>query len=56
MKTVAELTPPGLRRSFFCASGSEANEGALLLATLATGRRECAYLSGGLHGAHRNGL
>ncbi len=49
-KTVAELTPPGLRRSFFCASGSEANEGALLLATLATGRRECAYLSGGLHG------
>ena len=35
---LAELAPPGLRRSFFCASGSEANEGALLLATLATGR------------------
>jgi 4-aminobutyrate aminotransferase-like enzyme len=49
-RAVAELTPAGLRRSFFCASGSEANEGALLLATLATGRRECAYLSGGLHG------
>jgi 4-aminobutyrate aminotransferase/4-aminobutyrate aminotransferase/(S)-3-amino-2-methylpropionate transaminase len=49
-RAVAELTPAGLRRSFFCASGSEANEGALLLATLATGRNECAYLTGGLHG------
>jgi 4-aminobutyrate aminotransferase/4-aminobutyrate aminotransferase/(S)-3-amino-2-methylpropionate transaminase len=49
-RAMAELTPAGLRRSFFCASGSEANEGALLLATLATGRNECAYLTGGLHG------
>src|SRR5690242_5629640 len=39
-RTLAELTPPGLRRSFFCASGSEANEAALLLATLATRRSE----------------
>ena len=37
-RAIAELTPAGLRRSFFCASGSEANEGALLLAALATGR------------------
>jgi acetylornithine/succinyldiaminopimelate/putrescine aminotransferase len=49
-RALAEVTPPGLRRSFFCASGSEANEGALLLATLATGRNECAYLRAGLHG------
>jgi 4-aminobutyrate aminotransferase/4-aminobutyrate aminotransferase/(S)-3-amino-2-methylpropionate transaminase len=49
-RAVAEVAPPGLRRSFFCASGSEANEGALLLATLATGRRDFAYLDGGLHG------
>jgi 4-aminobutyrate aminotransferase/4-aminobutyrate aminotransferase/(S)-3-amino-2-methylpropionate transaminase len=49
-KAIAELTPRGLRRSFFCASGSEANEGALLLAALATGRQEVAYLKGGLHG------
>jgi alanine-glyoxylate transaminase / (R)-3-amino-2-methylpropionate-pyruvate transaminase len=49
-RIIAELTPAGLRRTFFCASGSEANEGALLLATLATGRRGCAYLNGGLHG------
>jgi 4-aminobutyrate aminotransferase-like enzyme len=49
-RTLAELAPGGLRRSFFCASGSEANEGALLLAALATGRKECAYLTDGLHG------
>jgi 4-aminobutyrate aminotransferase-like enzyme len=49
-RALAELAPPPLRRSFFCASGSEANEGALLLASLATGRRECVYLDQGLHG------
>jgi alanine-glyoxylate transaminase/(R)-3-amino-2-methylpropionate-pyruvate transaminase len=49
-RAVAEVAPPGLRRSFFCASGSEANEGALLLATLATGRHAFAYLDGSLHG------
>jgi 4-aminobutyrate aminotransferase-like enzyme len=49
-RVIAELAPPPLRRSFFCASGSEANEGAMLLATLATGRRDCAYLREGLHG------
>ncbi len=49
-RTLAELAPAGIRRSFFCASGSEANEGALLLASLATGRTECVYLRAGLHG------
>src|SRR5262249_36994706 len=49
-RLIAELAPGNLRRSFFCASGSEANEGALLLATLATGRKECLYLADGLHG------
>ena len=49
-RVIAELAPAPLRRSFFCASGSEANEGALLLASLATGRRECVYLRDGLHG------
>jgi 4-aminobutyrate aminotransferase/4-aminobutyrate aminotransferase/(S)-3-amino-2-methylpropionate transaminase len=48
--TIARLAPAGLRRSFFCASGSEANEGAVLLATLATKRKECLFLRGGLHG------
>jgi 4-aminobutyrate aminotransferase-like enzyme len=49
-RALAELAPPGLRRSFFCASGSEANESALLLAALATARKECVYLRAGLHG------
>jgi 4-aminobutyrate aminotransferase/4-aminobutyrate aminotransferase/(S)-3-amino-2-methylpropionate transaminase len=49
-RAIAELAPGNLRRTFFCASGSEANEGALLLATLATGRPACAYLKDGLHG------
>ncbi len=49
-RVLAELAPGDLRRSFFCASGSEANEGALLLATLFTGRSECAYLADSLHG------
>jgi 4-aminobutyrate aminotransferase-like enzyme len=49
-RMIAEVAPTGLNRSFFCASGSEANEGALLLATLTTGRTECAYLTGALHG------
>jgi 4-aminobutyrate aminotransferase-like enzyme len=49
-RVVAQYTPPGLRRSFFCASGSEANEGALLLATLATGRTDTVFLHDSLHG------
>jgi 4-aminobutyrate aminotransferase/4-aminobutyrate aminotransferase/(S)-3-amino-2-methylpropionate transaminase len=49
-RAIAAVSPRGLKRAFFCASGSEANEGALLLATLATGRQEFAYLGGALHG------
>jgi 4-aminobutyrate aminotransferase-like enzyme len=49
-RAVAKYTPPGLRRSFFCASGSEANESALLLATLATGRKDSVFLQDSLHG------
>ncbi|MDR1072716.1 MAG: aminotransferase class III-fold pyridoxal phosphate-dependent enzyme, partial [Treponema sp.] len=39
---------PGLSNSFFCNSGSEANEGALLLARLVTGKRKFIALNGGL--------
>jgi 4-aminobutyrate aminotransferase-like enzyme len=49
-RMLAEIAPAGLRRSFFCSSGSEANEGALLLSCIATGRTECVYLRDGLHG------
>lgn len=40
----------GLDRVFFVNSGSEANEGALLLSRLYTGRPGFIHLSGGLHG------
>jgi 4-aminobutyrate aminotransferase-like enzyme len=55
-RRIAELTPAGLRRSFFCASGSEANEGAMLLATLATGRTEYVYLQDSLHGRTKGAM
>lgn len=47
---LAEIAPGGLKRSFFSASGSEANESAMLLATLATGRSGFIALADGLHG------
>lgn len=47
---LAELLPGDIRRSFFCNSGSEANEGAMLLARLHTGRREFVALERSLHG------
>lgn len=50
---LAALAPGAIRRSFFCASGSEAVEGALLLAALATSRPEVIAFSGGLHGRTR---
>lgn len=47
---LAQITPGKLRKSFFCASGSEANEGALLLSQIFTGRHEFLSLYNGLHG------
>ncbi len=47
---LAQITPGNLRKSFFCASGSEANEGALLLSQLHTGKHEFLSLYNGLHG------
>ncbi|WP_339268474.1 aspartate aminotransferase family protein [Paenibacillus sp. FSL R5-0744] len=45
-----EVMPGGLRRTFFVNSGSEANEGALLLARMYTGRKGFIALESGLHG------
>ncbi|HEX5005090.1 MAG TPA: aminotransferase class III-fold pyridoxal phosphate-dependent enzyme [Gemmatimonadales bacterium] len=42
--------PAPLGRVFFCNSGAEANENALLLARKATGRRGVASVTGGWHG------
>jgi 4-aminobutyrate aminotransferase-like enzyme len=47
---LAQILPGNLSRSFFCCSGSEANEGAALLATLYTGRNTFLALHNSLHG------
>jgi 4-aminobutyrate aminotransferase len=44
------ILPGDLKRTFFCNSGSEANEGAMLLARLHTKRRNFIALEYGLHG------
>lgn len=53
---LAELTPGRLQKTFFCASGSEANEGAALLASLYTGHSEFISLRQGLHGRNKLGM
>lgn len=47
---LAGVMPGNLSRTFFVNSGSEANEGALLLARLHTGRKGFIALEYGLHG------
>ncbi|HUP43994.1 MAG TPA: aspartate aminotransferase family protein [Thermoanaerobaculia bacterium] len=47
---VAEITPGSLNRSFFTNSGSEADETAILLARLYTGRQEIIALRHAYHG------
>ncbi|MFT5207155.1 MAG: 4-aminobutyrate aminotransferase-like enzyme [Candidatus Omnitrophota bacterium] len=49
-KELAQFVGSGLKRSFFCASGSEANEGAMLLARIYTKRPDFIALTGSLHG------
>ena len=55
-EALAQALPGELQRSFFCASGSEANEGAALLATLHTGRSEFLAFQNGLHGRTKLGM
>lgn len=47
---LASVLPGDITHSFFCCSGSEANEGALLLARLYTGKNDIISLKNGLHG------
>jgi 4-aminobutyrate aminotransferase-like enzyme len=47
---LAGVLPGDLHNSFFCMSGSEANEGALLLARIATGKKKFISLRESLHG------
>jgi 4-aminobutyrate aminotransferase/4-aminobutyrate aminotransferase/(S)-3-amino-2-methylpropionate transaminase len=50
---LAQITPGDLTRSFFCASGSEAIEGALLLASIYTHRAGIVATTNSLHGRTR---
>ena len=47
---LAEVTPGDLQKSFFCSTGTEANEGSLLLASIYTKSSEFIALQSGLHG------
>jgi len=53
---LAELAPGELNRSFFCASGTEANEAALLMTSQYTGRGQFLSLEGGLHGRTKSAM
>jgi len=47
---LAEILPGKIKRTFFCVTGSEANEGAMALARLHTKKNGFISLTGGLHG------
>ncbi len=47
---LAEIFPGDIKRTFFCVTGSEANEGAMALARLYTKKNGFIALKGGLHG------
>ena len=47
---LAEILPGDIKRTFFCVTGSEANEGAMALARLYTKKPGYIALKGGLHG------
>lgn len=49
-KKLAQVLPGELQNSFFCMSGSEANEGAMLLARIYTGKKKFITLKNSLHG------
>lgn len=47
---LASVAPDGLQKVFFCSSGTEANENAMRMARMATGREKIVSFSGGFHG------
>lgn len=44
------VAPPAIRKAFFCNSGTEANENAMRMARMATGREKIVSFSGSFHG------
>src|SRR5689334_17806007 len=47
---LVSIAPDALTKTFFCNSGTEANENAMRMARLATGREKIITFSGGFHG------
>jgi acetylornithine aminotransferase/acetylornithine/N-succinyldiaminopimelate aminotransferase len=47
---LVSIAPPSLTKTFFCNSGTEANENAMRMARMATGREQIITFSGGFHG------
>src|SRR5438093_8187779 len=49
-KKLVSIAPSSLTKAFFCNSGTEANENAMRMARMATGRERIITFSGGFHG------
>lgn len=47
---LVSVAPNSITKAFFCNSGTEANENAMRIARMATGREKIVSLSGGFHG------
>src|ERR1044072_5515217 len=47
---LVSVAPPKLTKAFFCNSGTEANENAMRMARMVTGRENIVSFSGGFHG------
>lgn len=47
---LVSIAPANLKKAFFCNSGTEANENAMRMARMATGREKIVSFSGGFHG------
>src|SRR5689334_16411649 len=47
---LVSLAPESLTKAFFCNSGTEANENAMRMARLTTGREKVVSFTGGFHG------
>jgi acetylornithine aminotransferase/acetylornithine/N-succinyldiaminopimelate aminotransferase len=47
---LVEIAPPSLTKVFFCNSGTEANENAMRIARMATGRQKVISFTGSFHG------
>jgi acetylornithine/N-succinyldiaminopimelate aminotransferase len=47
---LVSIAPPVLEKAFFCNSGTEANENAMRMARLVTGREKIITFGGGFHG------